>query len=482
MSIIIKAGDSGNLLSIDGDNQAKVKLANPVETNGSSDPNKVGSVRLMCEVDAGTITGTASLRSPYIDSYSRIYTADSNLLESEYFSYTAQNTGKFIYTNTTMTTVWTAAGMATNGSSITTTTTGVNVQSRAFFQLVGGSGVDFEISASFTNQPTTNTIIDFGLFINGGANPFTPTDGIYFRLNSSGLFGVVNSGGSETTTSVFNFTYNNNQKYKFGITYNVKWVSFWINDILYGRILTPDGQGQPVLSSSLPFAIRHVITGGAAGAVIQFSVNSYSVISSGSSISNDLSTIGNRVFGSYQGLSGGTMGSLANYANNTNPTPAVPTNTTSTVLTGLGGQGWETDTLAVNTDGIIQSYQNPAHTTANSGRRLVIYGVKIEGYIQTVLTGGGYNAQFALCFGHTAVSLATAESATTKAPRRIALGSHTVAANAAALTQLTTIQYNFKSPIYVNPGEFIAIARKKVGTAPSAGTIGWTILFDYGWE
>jgi hypothetical protein len=482
MSIIVKSGSSGDLLKIDSNSQALVKSANPVETDGSGNPDKVGSFRMMAENDAGTITGTAALKAPYVDQYYRLFTSDSILLDSEYFDYTAQNTGKFTYLNTTMTITWGTSGMTTNASSITTTTTGVNFQSRSFYQMVGNANVDIEIIGSFTAQPTTNTLIDFGFFINGGSNPYAPTDGIYFRLTSAGLFGVMNNNGSETTTSVFNLTYNNNQKYRFYLSYSVKGAQFWIDDILYAELPTPTAQGMPVLSGALPFAVRHAIVGGTAGSTIQFVINNYSVIQAGVDSSTEMGIIGNRVFGSYQGLSGGTMGSLANYANNTNPTPAVPTNTTSTVLTGLGGQGWETDTLAVNTDGIIQSYQVPAHTVSNPGRRLVIYGVKIDGYIQATMSGGGYNGQFALCFGHTSVSLATAEAATTKAPRRIALGSHTVAANAAALTQLTTIQYNFKGPVYVNPGEFVAIAKKKVGTAPSAGTIGWTILYDYGWE
>lgn len=104
------------------------------------------------------------------------------------------------------------------------------------------------------------------------------------------------------------------------------------------------------------------------------------------------------MYGSYQGLSGGTMGSLANYANSANPTAAVPTNTTAALGTGLGGQYWETDTLAVNTDGIIMSYQVPAASANYSGKCLSIRGVKIDTFVQTALTGGGYNEIWAIAF------------------------------------------------------------------------------------
>jgi hypothetical protein len=483
MSTKIQNGNNtAGLQNVNADFQSEVKLANPIETNGDANPNKVGTVRLTNENDAGTITGEATLRAPYCDQYYRMTTADTSILDSENFDYLAQNTGKHSYTNTTMTAGWTASGLTTNSGNSVATTVGLVVQSRLFFPIVGNANTDAEMVASFSAQPTSNIIIDFGMFINGGSNPFAPTDGIYFRLTSAGLQGITNNAGIETSTGVFAFNYINNQKYRFYISSTVKSVEFWIDDILYAEMITPIAQGQPFLSGSLPFAVRHANVGGAAGAVINFVLNQYSVISGGIDFVSTLSEIGNRIHGSYQGLSGGTMGSLASYANNTNPTPAVPTNTTSTVITALGGQGWETDTLAVTTDGIIMSYQNPAHTVNFAGRRLVIYGVKIDSYIQTGLTGGGYNAQFSLCFGHTAVSLATGEAATTKAPRRIALGRYSVSSGAVALTQLSTISINFKVPIYVNPSEFVAIAKKKVGTAPSAGVIAYTVLLDYGWE
>lgn len=91
-------------------------------------------------------------------------------------------------------------------------------------------------------------------------------------------------------------------------------------------------------------------------------------------------------------------------------------------------------------------------------------------------------AQWSLAFGHTAVSLATAESATTKAPRRVPLGLQAVASAAAAGAVLQTVTFTFQKGIYVNPGEFIQTVKKKIGTAPSAGVIGHIVTFDYGLE
>lgn len=160
----------------------------------------------------------------------------------------------------------------------------------------------------------------------------------------------------------------------------------------------------------------------------------------------------------------------------------ITTTTTAALGSGLGGQFWETDTLAVTTDGVICSYQVPAGTANVQGRRLVLRGVNINSFIQTALTGGGYVAQWSIAFGHTTVSLATAEAATSKASRRVGIGVQAVVSGAVISTVLNSLQINFDSPIYVNPSEFIAIVKKKVGTAPSAGVIAHLITLDYGWE
>jgi hypothetical protein len=384
---------------------------------------------------------------------------------------------------------WTAAGLTTNSGNITTTTTGSLVNTYAEFPILGASLAYIEIEGSFTAQPTTNTIIDFGFARCATSNPYAPTDGAYFRMNSSGLFGVINANGTETTTSAFAFTYTNNQKYQFIIAMHERQVEFWIEGTLYATINTPIGQGQPCMGASVPFAVRHAITGGAAGSALSFVVNDYTVSIGGPNIAQTASIMGQRIYGSYQGLSGGTMGSLATYPNSTNPTAAAPSNTalTANLPAGLGGQGLVTAAVAAATDGIWGSYQIPAGTANVQGRRCVIRGVRIN----AVNTGAAVattatTIQFSLAFGHTAVSLATAEAAAAKAPRRIALGIMTwpVAAAIGQGPQNGPIDIDFgDAPIFVNPGEFVALVAKfLVGTATASQTISFTWTPTYGWE
>jgi len=473
----IEGNTSGNVAEVNASNQIKVITETDVATN----PSNVGAIRMFSENDNGSVTGEPYLLSPETDDDYRLRIAGDTLLDNETFNYLAQNTGKFTYLSSSLTAGWSTAGLTTNSGSVTTTGTGLTVGTYAEFPIMGGMNMYAEFEASVSAQPPTNFTIDFGMFRRGGSYPYAPTDGVYFRINSSGIFGVINYNGAETTTSTFAFTFVAGKKYQFIVSATEREVEFWIDNILYGSIETPNGQGQPFMSSTLPVSVRHAQTG-TTSAVIQFILNDYALSIGGEVYSRTLAEAGNAMFGSYQGLSGGTMGSLANFANNANPTAAVPTNTTAALGTGLGGQFWETDTLAANTDGIICSYQVPAGTVSVQGHRLKVTGVRISSFVQTALTGGGYNAVFSLAFGHTAVSLATPEATSTKAARRIPLGGYSVASGLAVLTQLPDIAVAFQNPVYVNAGEFIAIAKKKIGTAPSAGVIAYYIMFDYGWE
>ena len=500
MAVIDSGNSAAGKANVDADFNIQVTVpgytADGVPFGGGSDNGPA----MFSEVDDGRVTGTRLVLPPEVDTDYRLRVAHDAMLDNETFNYTAQNTGKHSHTFTTLTATVSAAGLLTNSGNIVTTTTGMTFGTFAEFPTQGTQTTVCETSIAFTAQPNANTIIDFGLFRRGASTAFAPTDGVYFRLSAAGVQGVVNNNGTETTTAVFpealgvgTYTYANNEVHQYLIQMSNTGATFWIDNILYGSIDTPTGYGYPVKSATLPWSIRHAIVGGAAGTATQALITDYRVLNRGAGFADDLGVVSSRMYGSYQGMSGGTMGSLASYANSANPTPAVLTNTTAALGTGLGGQFWETATLAVNTDGIVCSYQVPAGSATAPGRRLKITGVTVTSYIQTAITGGPLMQQFSLAFGHTAVSLATAESAsfatgTTKASRRIPLPSLTQAITAAqavstAVAQQGGGQADFtRAPVYVNPGEFVAVVAKKVGTAITAGVIAYMVRFDYSWE
>jgi len=485
MSTKLQSGNNtAGLVNVTDDYKLSVALESAVSGNEA----KIAAVKFFSENDDGSKIGTPTLFSPETDDDYRLRTANDILLDSETYNYTAQNTGKHTYTSTTLTFTWTTAGMTTNGGNVVTTNIGATYGTYAEFPVFGANSLYAEFEAGFTNQPVTNSTIDFGMFRRGATTQFAPADGVHFRLNSAGLFGVVNNNGSEITSNIFDFTYIENKKYQFIITITQRDVKFWIDNVCYGAILTQVGQGQPFMSSTLPISIRHAHSG-TAGGIINMVLSNYTLTSGGNNILRGLGELGNAIYGSYQGLSGGVMGGLTVYTNSTNPTAAVPANTslTANLPAGLGGQAWETTTTAVNTDVILMSYQVPAGSVSVPGKRLKIRSVKMSSFIQTTIVGGPWVNTYALAFGHTSASLAQAEGTNTKKPRIVLLPELTNAVTAAQAAG-TLCGTNgdhvcfFEEPIYVNPGEFVQFTMKRVGTVGTAGVVSYNIQYDYSWE
>lgn len=479
---------------------AGIKLANgtaasaemTVDTNGDAhvvtpiDATQAGSIRIFSENDPGDVLGTAYCSSPETDDDYRLRVAQDVVLDTETFNYTAQNTGKHQYRNTTMTQSWTTGGIVTNNGNITTTTTGVEFNTYAEFPLLGAMTLyaEWEMSFSEVNSPA-NTIVEVGLGRYATSNPYAPTDGIYFLANSGGYSLVINHNGSLTTTAV-TFTPTANRVYQFIITVSEREVELWIDDVLYAQVDTPVARGQPYMSATLPFGWRHVISGGAAGSAYSVTIRDYNITVSGFQAADGLGNIGNRTFGSYQGLSGGTMGTLASYANSADPTAAAALSNTAALVTGLGGQFRFNAAATAVTDGIVVSYQVPAGTANVQGKRLRVNGIKIScANLGAAVATTATTLAWSLAFGHTSVSLATAEAAAAKAPRRIPLGLQTWPVGAAVGATPTNgdLTFSFNNPVYVNSGEFVAVVAKFiVGTATASQVIWGHATLDYGWE
>ena len=74
----------------------------------------------------------------------------------------------------------------------------------------------------------------------------------------------------------------------------------------------------------------------------------------------------------------------------------------------------------------------------------------------------------------------TETNGTVKAPRRVALGFETFAATAAlgVLGSATGCYMAFNSPVVVQPGEFVQVTAKNLGTVTTGGIITFLVAFD----
>jgi len=479
--IRIEGNTSGNVAEVNSSNEIKVALAT------GSVPANVGAIRVFSENDPGSVTGDVYLKSPETSSDFRLRVGLDNLLFGDTFNATAQNTGTWKYLFTTMTATMSGGSVLFNANSTGTTTTGCMLQSWQHFPMFGASGLYWEATGQITAAPQANQNYCAG-FGFGATATAEPSDGIYFRLNAGGLYGVVKFNGSETVAQLLTASIPANTNAKYVIAVNQREVEFWVDDVLMADVETPNAQAQMNLCGALPIFFLFYNSGTVSGAPqMQVKVGTVNVslqdLDCTRQFSHQMAGMGL----AYQGMNGGTMGSLANYANSANPTAAVPTNTTAALGTGLGGQFWHTNTLAVTpVDGIVCSYQNPVGAVNQTARQMVISKVRIDTAVQTTLANaGGAVYVWGLAWGHTAVSLATAESAsfannTAKAPRRIPLGVQGAIGALAQGSVLQTIDVDLDHcPIVVNPGEFVAVVVKNIGTVGTAGVLHHQILIGH---
>lgn len=443
--------------------------------------------------DDGTTDGI--VKRVYVSEANAVKNAQTELLWDDTFNATAQNTAKYNFAATTQTGSQAGGYLILNTSAITTINTNSGIQTFRTFPIFAKSETRVTIAMLLTQSPQANNLIELGLFSAVLTTRVAPLDGVFFRYNAAGeLRGVINYNGTETQTSAITPP-SANVNHDYTIVISADGAVFFIDGLRVAKItLLTDAPtlGQPISSATVPLCVRTYHGGSAPALATQVKVSDVYVTLIGPQLTKNWSEqkcgMGHMA---YQGQNGGTMGTTALYANSSNPGTAVPTNTTAALGSGLGGKFQETLTLAAGTDGIIQSYQNPAGSVTQTPRNLYIKGVTITGVVTVALTTNPLAGTMSLAFGHTAVSMATAEAAsftaagTTKAPRRIALCSTSVASpTAAAGTPVTGLPFSvqFSSPIVVAPGEFIAVTHNKVTTAPATGSIMWTITFDAYYE
>lgn len=463
-----------------GDN---VDVGGNVKVALTNDPTYVGSVRSFSENDPGNVTGIPLLRSAETSMDFRLRVGTDSIWDTEQFNYVAQNTSKHKYTSTTMTMTWAGGALNTNGSSITTTATAAQLQTYRYFPLLGSGTIYAETTMCLSNAMPTNVNLDFGLMTLAAAGTSAPTDGIYFRINSAGIVGVINSNGTETTTSAMTFTQSTNVFAKFLICINQSEVEFWIDDVLMKSVNRGAGVSQPSYAASAPFAIRHHNTG-VAGAVVQGKFGGYSV-SEGDMDINRLwaATMAGQGLSGIQGTSGMTQGQTANNANSTVPATAALSNTAAGYAT-LGGKFVFAAVAGAETDYALFAYLNPVPTTALTGRNLVIRGVWLDTFNAVVAVATTPTVlEWSLGVGGTAVSLATGEAAATRAPRRITLGCQSFLVGALAGAPAERIDINLDAPVVVEPGTYAhIILRVPYGTATATELFRGQVGFNCHWE
>lgn len=494
MAIIESGSNTAGLANVDANFDLMVTTPQATTPFGGATgvPAYVGATRVFCENDAGAQTGTAILHSPFVSYEDNLQVGLMTPLIDYAFNGTAQDTGQWFTAFTTMTATASGGFLTLNAGNIGTTTTGVYLSTKRYVNLIGNAGLRINCVANINLAAAANEVWYVGIGIPVSSTA-APTDGVWFQYSSAGLIGVVAYNGNITQTgalpTVSPLTIPVNTNALFQIRIHDRSVAFFYNGDLVGTIATPAGQGTPFMTDALPGFLQYVNTGTVSGGnFMALKVATFSIDQLDTNVNKPFPHIqAAKGLSIYQGQQGGTMGTTALFSNSLAVgAGAAMTNTTAALTAGLGGQFTYQPTLAAGTDGILQSYQNPAGTINQTPRTMYITGVRIQSVVSATFTGGPCIMVYSLAFGHTALSMATAETASfatasTKAPRRIALGLEqfvVTAATGAVSTTNCPVQMQFMSPVVVNPGEFIAITARNIGTVTSGGTITSFVTYD----
>lgn len=394
-----------------------------------------------------------------------------------------------VQSTTTMTIAQAGGFLTLNNSGITTINTAAQIRTYVTLPVFPGRATDLvvEFRAKMSFDDISNRTAELGIGLASGTS--APTDGIFFRWNSSGeLRGVINYNTTETQTATITHpgTASNCNTYK--ITIDAVDVRFWINATCVAKITllsSAAAQALPTSSTSLPLFARVYNAGSAPSNASKLEIASISAwLTNG-----DLSTLpANLVMsgrGAYQTQSGNASGITNNWTNSLAFSSFTLSNTAAG-STGLGGLFQFAAAAGAATDYALFGYTVPAGTSTLPGKTLMITGMHISAW-----NAGAANSAtvpttllFGLGVGSTAVSLATTDGAATVGPRRIPLGVLSIPVNAVIGQNADReIHVLFANPIPAPSGTFVhCIMRIVSGAATASQLIQGTVSFDGFWR
>ena len=449
-----------------------------------------GYARLMSENDDGTLTGSAYLKSPKTSPNYRMRVGIDTVLFTDDFNATAQNTAKWSYTFATLTAAQPGAGTV-NFSTVqgTTSAHGAFMRTHQYFPLINTAPLAVEfLAGKFVAELVSDEVWLMGLGLPTAAVT-RPTDGVWLKLTSAGLVGVIAYNGTEVESGILPATLALSNIDKFTVVVAEREIEYWYDDQFLGEQEIPAANGIPWLSRSAPVFMMKYNTGSVSNTntmrIARVGVGLMDVATF-MPASHQMALQG--MMG-YQGQNGGTMGTTALLPNATAATTVTGAALSQTVAiaTGLGGQAGIVAAVA-GIDGCVTAFQVPTGGINQTARNLVITGCRIDSVnIGAAVATTASILQWSLAFGATGASipsLAQAETgsfvtATAKAWRRRPLGMQSWVVGAAIGTPAEAIFMTFDSPVVVHPGQWVAaVAKFIVGTATASQVIWANVSFD----
>lgn len=479
MDTALRGAASGNGAEVTPQGELKVSLPQP----GFAD--QAGYQVMMSEVHDGQAgVATRLVLGPETDNDYRIRAALDTPFLNETFPGTALNTSIWQAPVTTMTVAVASGFIALNSGNSVASAAVARLQSWRTFPIFQAGTLYAEVVAQHSVVPQANTVEEWGFGIATGTT--APTDGAFFRINGASQFqGVMISNGAETVIDLGSANLPAaGARDHWAVQVDPDQVRFWKDDVLLGTVDTPNNASGTTTTSVLPFFHR-LYNSAAVSVAQQVKISNVCINASGYDFNRLAPTMyAGMGYGSYQYATGAaSIGQTAQWTNSAAPANATLSNTAAGYAT-LGGLFSFAAVAGAATDYALFALQVPLGSASVPGRTLYIRGVRIE----TVNTGAAVATtptilQWALGIGASAVSLATAESATAKAARRIPLGMQSFVVGDVVGKQGNTIDVNFDAAVVANSGEFVhIILRMPIGTATASQVLIGQVTINGFWE
>ena len=419
MSIQVR-GSAGNLAEVDPNNRLEVALADLIA--------QAGYAIAVGESHNGANGVSAIRRALRVSTDGRLRAGIDTLIWSDTFNHGQQDTGRYSFNTTTMTTTATGGALNLNAGGSVAAAAVARVQTHRTFRLEGGSSLNVTSRLKLSLAPTVNNVLEVGLFLATGTT--APSDGVFFRLNSAGvLTGVIANNSVELPTVALLTVPAPNVFYELSMIVDQNRAEFYVNGVCQGVIDSPETIPCLTLSRGLPFAIRAYNSGVVTGSPQIVSLSDAVVYARDLDFGRTFPQIkAGMVEELLTAPPGAAPGATANYVNSTAPTVGTPSNTVAGYTT-LGGQFLIAAPAGAETDLLLFSYTVPAAAAAGGNKNAVLTGLTIDTLnIGVPVATTPTVLQWAVGVGSTADSLATADSATagTRARRPKALGYQTL--------------------------------------------------------
>lgn len=477
MSVILKGGDSADLASVDANNNLNV--VTPTVLNDTGYMVMAGEIH-----DGGGLGLTTPVRRTLrVTPDGRLRAGVDQVLWEDTFNHAIVDTSAYQCVTATATLALSGGYLVFNSGNSVASAAVSRVQTYRTFQLTASGTNEIVFRARFNVALQANSIVEMGLGF--AATTATPTDGVYFKVNTAGgLQGVVNINGTESTVDL-DFTPVPDENNFYRIVQDQDQAEFYINGHLYGINQISNSAAASSYSRALPILMR-CYNAAVVSTAFRMEISDIAII--GRDLCNNRTWSTARAGMEQSSISnarGAAAGFTANYANSAAPASATLSNTAAGYAT-LGGQFQFAAVAGAETDYALFGFQVTAPSAAGAGKNLVIRGVRIE----TANTGAAVGAtgtllQWGLGVGSTAVSLATADSATagTRAPRRITLGMQSLPAASPIGFLAADVDVNLDAPVYVAAGTFVHIILKMpVGLATASQIIRGVVQINGFWE